>query len=94
LQPLRRVHAIRRAPPYHNIKQGDVVGLLLDPGQRTLSVYLNVVATWWPRVPNAEEWLGGLEANVVKADRVYSEWLCDAEQRQAVQSSRSAQRQP
>eukprot|EP01046_Picozoa_sp_COSAG06_P042694 COSAG06_NODE_5477_length_3455_cov_29.898391_5_plen_166_part_00 len=28
-------------PRYEEIKQGDVVGLLLDVGQRTLSVYLN-----------------------------------------------------
>jgi hypothetical protein len=28
-------------PQQHEIKQGDVVGLLLDLGQRTLSVYLN-----------------------------------------------------
>ena len=28
-------------PQYNEIKQGDVVGLLLDLGQRTLSVYLN-----------------------------------------------------
>ena len=28
-------------PQYDEIKQGDVVGLLLDLGQRTLSVYLN-----------------------------------------------------
>ena len=28
-------------PQYGEIKQGDVVGLLLDLGQRTLSVYLN-----------------------------------------------------
>ena len=28
-------------PQRHEIKQGDVVGLLLDLGQRTLSVYLN-----------------------------------------------------
>ena len=27
--------------PQHGIRQGDVVGLLLDVGQRTLSVYLN-----------------------------------------------------
>jgi|EP01046_Picozoa_sp_COSAG06_P051514 hypothetical protein len=28
-------------PQYHEIKAGDVVGLLLDLGQRTLSMYLN-----------------------------------------------------
>jgi hypothetical protein len=42
----RLVHARRPSnwqgmPQYDKIKQGDVVGLLLDLGQRTLSVYLN-----------------------------------------------------
>ena len=44
--------------PYE-IKQGDVVGLLLDLGQRTLSVYLNGARRGVMAAPGMKDWPNG-----------------------------------
>jgi hypothetical protein len=46
-------------PQQHEIKPGDVVGLLLDIGQRTLSVYLNGARRGVMVAPGMKNWNGG-----------------------------------
>ena len=51
-----------RRPRPDEIKQGDVVGLLLDLGQRTLSVYLNGARRGVMVAPGMKNWSGGAVA--------------------------------
>ena len=45
-------------PQWNEIKQGDVIGLLLDVGQRTLSVYLNGARRGVMVAPGMKNWDG------------------------------------
>ena len=45
-------------PQMHEIEEGDVVGLLLDLGQRTLSVYLNGARRGVMVAPGMKDWNG------------------------------------
>jgi hypothetical protein len=51
-------------PQSHEIKQGDVVGLLLDCGQRTLSVYLNGARRGVMVAPGIKNIYGGAVASL------------------------------
>jgi hypothetical protein len=51
-------------PQHDEIKQGDVVGLLLDLGQRTLSLYLNGARRGVMVAPGMKNWRGEAVASL------------------------------
>jgi hypothetical protein len=85
----RLVHAGRQSNwegrlQYDEIKQGDVVGLLMDLGQRTLSVYLNGARRGVMVAPGMKNWRGEAVAPLAGPLR----WAVDVEQGTSVRIER------